>query len=190
MLLSLRIQLAEIKNPPVWRRLTVPAQFSFHKLHLSIQLAFGWENYHLYQFSIDGFNSDESISVPHEDDWHKVEDSKKVKLSRVFSTVGQKYVYIYDYGDHWTHNITVEKVEDIKASKADCIAGVGACPPEDCGGPGGYQDLKKILLKPKHSEYESIKGWLGLEEDEQWDPAAFDLEKTRAVISKVKSIER
>lgn len=182
MLLTLRIQLAHIKNPPVWRRLTVPGQFSFHKLHLIIQLAFGWENYHLYQFSKDGFGSNEIISVPHEEDWEEVKDSKKIKLSEVFKTVRQKYTYIYDFGDSWTHKITVEKLEDTKATKADCLAGKGACPPEDCGGPWGYEELKITLANPKHEEYKSMKEWMGLEKNEKWDADAFVLEATRAAI--------
>src|SRR4051812_45000442 len=113
MLLTLRIQLANIKKPPVWRKLMVPAQSSFHKLHLLIQAAFGWDNYHLYQFSEKGYGSDIIISKPNEEDWQEVKDSHKITVGSVLTTVKQKYQYIYDFGDDWVHHITVEKIEDI-----------------------------------------------------------------------------
>ena len=185
MLLTLRIQLANIKNPPVWRKITVPAQFSFQKLHLIIQAAFGWENYHLHQFSEKGYGSDVIISEPSSEDWQEVTDSRKVKVGDVLTTVKQKYKYIYDFGDDWLHDITVEKIEDTKATKADCLAGKGACPPEDCGGPWGYEALKEKLANPKDPEYEEMKEWLGMEEDEQWDPNYFDLELAKEMVRSV-----
>lgn len=185
MVLTLRIQIDDIKKPPVWRRITVPANFSFHKLHLVIQAAFGWKNAHLYQFSDNGFNSSIVIGEPGDDDYQKVISSKKVKLSEVFTIVGQKYQYIYDFGDDWLHLIKLEKIDDAIAPKADCIAGKGACPPEDSGGPWGYEALKETMANPKHPEYFETKEWLGLKKNELWDPNRFDLEDAQ---KKVKSV--
>ena len=109
MLLTLRIQLAYIKKPPVWRNITVPAQFTFYKLHQVIQAAFGWENYHLYQFSENGYGSNVIISEPTGEDGFKTKDSRKIKVGSILTTAEQKYQYIYDFGDNWLHNITVEK---------------------------------------------------------------------------------
>jgi len=185
MLLTLRIKLANIKNPPVWRKLVVPAQFSFHRLHLLIQAAFGWENYHLYLFSDKGHQADIVISEPRDEDWREVKDSHKVKLSDVFTQEKQQYQYIYDFGDDWLHLITVEKIEDLQATKAECLGGKGMCPPEDCGGPWGYEALKEKLANPNDPEYEFMREWLGMEEDERWDANYFDLELTKELVRRV-----
>ncbi len=185
MLLTLRIQLAHISKPPVWRKLTVPANFTFHKLHQVIQAAFGWHDYHMYQFSEKGYGSNETISLPSDDDWQEVKNSKKIKLSGVFTAARQKYIYIYDFGDNWQHNITVEEIEETTASKAACIEGKGACPPEDCGGTPGYEDLKAIMANPKHAEYEDMREWMGLAPGEVWNPAAFDLQEANEAVKKV-----
>jgi len=68
----------------------------------------------------------------------------RIKLASIFNTEGQKYTYIYDFGDDWIHSIKLEKIIPGKAVKAICIAGKGACPPEDCGGPREYEHLKEI----------------------------------------------
>ena len=56
-----------------------------------------------------------------------------------------------------------------------CLAGKGACPPEDCGGPWGYADLKQALTDPRHEEHESMLDWLALDSAEHFDAAACDL---------------
>lgn len=53
-----------------------------------------------------------------------------------------------------------------------CVAGKGACPPEDCGGVWGYAEMLEVLTDPDHPEREERLQWLGRE----WDPSAFDLE--------------
>jgi hypothetical protein len=185
MLLTLRIKLAYIKNPPVWRKLMVPAQFNFHQLHLLIQAAFGWENYHMYLFSENGHVSDVKISEPFDEDWQDVIDSREITIGSVLNTIKQKLQYIYDFGDDWLHIITVEKIEDTEATNADCIAGKGACPPEDCGGPWGYEALKEKLANPLDPEHEEMKEWLGMEEDDEWDADNFDLEVTKKMVRHV-----
>lgn len=94
----------------------------------------------------------------------------------------QKYTYIYDFGDDWMHKITLEKITEEVHKNADCIDGEGACPPEDCGGPWGYAELKEKLSDAKHSEYTEIREWMGLDEDETWDATAFDLATAQQMI--------
>ena len=57
-----------------------------------------------------------------------------------------------------------------------CIGGEGACPPEDCGGPPGYEHLRKILANPDDEEHGEMVTWMGLEHACEFDPAAFDIE--------------
>jgi hypothetical protein len=93
--------------------------------------------------------------------------------------------YEYDFGDSWNHQITVEKIltpDPAAATVALCLDGARACPPEDCGGPWGYDNLLKILRNPKHEEHESMKEWLG----HPLDPEAFDAEKVNTCLRKLK----
>ena len=191
MLFRFKIQLKHITHPPVWRNVTVPAQFSFAKFHLLIQAAFGWQNYHLFQFSPKGYGSSPTISIPNPDDdffFSAIEElnAAKIKLSDIFTKEKQKFTYIYDFGDDWIHEITLEKITNDTALVAACIAGKGACPPEDCGGPWGYMQLKEVLADPRHPEHEEMKEWLGLNEDEAWEAEEFDLEATNKIVKRVR----
>jgi hypothetical protein len=177
-----KIQLKNVIEPKVWRRVSVPANFSFARFHLVIQAAFGWGNYHLYQFSEKGYGSFPIISPPSEWDDGDTKDAKKIKLSQIFKELKQKYTYIYDFGDDWLHIITLEKILEEPALKAILIKGEGTCPPEDCGGPWGYAKLKEILSNPKDPEYAEWKEWLGLSKNQKWDTEAFDLEETGRMV--------
>ncbi len=183
-----KIQLKNISKPPVWRRLLVPEDFTFHQLHLLIQTAFGWMNAHLFRFSHQEYRSDFFISEKemfddpdfYEDD--EVLDSKELKLSEIFNTEGQKFNYWYDFGDDWFHLITLEKITEEKLLQAMCPAGKGACPPEDCGGPWGYEGLKEALADPKHPGYKEMRKWLGLKKNETWDANFFDLKEAQEAV--------
>ena len=39
-------------KPPIWRRIQVPENYSFWQLHVALQDAMGWEDYHLHQFDM------------------------------------------------------------------------------------------------------------------------------------------
>jgi hypothetical protein len=192
MVFQFKIQLKDITRPPVWRTVTVPAQFSFAKLHRVIQAAFGWQNAHLYQFSPQGFGSAPVISVPYpnQDLWEDTSvqllNAAKTKLSDIFTQEKQHYTYIYDFGDNWVHVITLEKITDATAQAATCTGGKGACPPEDCGGPWGYESLKEVLADPKHPEHADMKEWLGLTADAPWEAARFDLALAQKAVSRTK----
>ena len=185
MALQFRIQLVPITNPLVWRRIVVPEQFSFWRFHLVIQEAFGWWNAHLFQFSPEGWRSEKPIGIKGDWDEADTQDCKKIKLSQIFKEPGQTYIYIYDFGDNWEHQLTLENITPEKATKADVLEGEGRCPPEDCGGWPGYENLKEILANPKHPEYYEMRDWLNLGPRQKWNPASFDLKKTKAAVKRV-----
>jgi hypothetical protein len=185
MLFTFRVQIANIRKPPVWRKLMVLDNFSFDDFHRVIQIAFGWQGLHPYQFSEKGDKAELFIGEPSVYSWVEIRDSLKMKLSQVFQKKGQKFIYTYDSGDNWKHIITLEAITEGKSKFADCIDGKGNCPPEDCGGPWGYEDLKLIVTDPQNSEYISIREYLGLDEDKEFDPAFFDLEATRQLVKSI-----
>lgn len=177
MLFTFHIQLSNISKPTVWRRITVPANFTFAQFHHVIQVAFGWMNCHLYSFSEKRFNSAMDIQVPFDTDdelGQEVVSPEKIRLKNIFPE-HKSYLYIYDFGDDWKHRIKLEKVTDENAKNAEIIAGKGKCPPEDCGGPWGYERLKMSVNNPGDDEYEEFREWLSLEEGELYDAKEFDI---------------
>ncbi|HCY42815.1 MAG TPA: plasmid pRiA4b ORF-3 family protein [Prolixibacteraceae bacterium] len=178
-----KIQLKKVTKPPVWRQVVVPEDLSFHKFHILIQIVFGWENSHLYQFCPTGYGSKPTIAIPFDDDWEKPDmNASKIKLTQIFTAEKQTFTYIYDFGDDWIHRITLEKILPDMIKHPFCMAGKGTCPPEDCGGPWGYENLKMILADPKHEEHYEMREWLGLEEDEEWGAAWFDLDEVNEML--------
>lgn len=181
-----KIQLKGITKPPVWRRVRVPENFSFLKLHRVIQEAFGWNDIHLYHFSPNGYGSNPIIAVPSEADWETPDlDARKTKLNEVFHSEKQKFTYTYDFGDDWIHTILLEKILPEKVLKATCIAGKGTCPPEDCGGSWRYEHMKDVLTNPKNKEYKEIKDWLCLEDFNVWNANEFDVVFTNQLLNEL-----
>lgn len=178
-----KIELKGVSDPKVWRRLSLPSNYTFLDFHTAIQIAFGWENSHLYLFSPKGFGSNPQITELMEgeiDEWGEEKlDAGALILSDIFKTEKQKYTYIYDFGDSWKHIITLEKIVAKTTLYPVCLKGEGKCPPEDCGGIGGYYNLKEILADKKHPEYEEYAEWMGLENGELWDVNEFDLEEIK-----------
>ena len=191
MTFQFKVQIKNITKPTVWRRVTVPAHFNFFDFHLVIQVAMGWFNEHMFQFSPKGYGSSPQIKLDFEDDLDdlfsnkEILDAEKTKLSDIFIEEKQEYTYIYDFGDDWLHNITLEKVLKEKTMYPRILAGKGQCPPEDCGGPWGYEHMKEVLLDPKNPEYKQYAKWLGLKKGEKWDAAQFNIEEINSIMLKV-----
>lgn len=141
-----KIKLRGTAKPPVWRRVLVPAHFTFSGLHAVIQEAFGWWNEHLYCFGDTPYSPSLNIAEPREDDWETPDyNARKFTLGEFFGegTGAQKLCYVYDFGDDWIHDIALEKVLDRQSTHATCTAGKGACPEEDSGGIWGYEEMKE-----------------------------------------------
>ncbi|MDE2104217.1 MAG: plasmid pRiA4b ORF-3 family protein [Patescibacteria group bacterium] len=93
------------------------------------------------------------------------------------------FVYLYDFGDSWRHDVKLEKVVTSPADgRAACLGGNRACPPEDCGGPPGYARLRRVLGNPAHREYRETRTWVG----RAFQPEAFDLEKANRHVGRLR----
>ncbi|PZG41762.1 hypothetical protein C1I98_20825 [Spongiactinospora gelatinilytica] len=170
-------------RPPIWRRLEVPSAITLRDLHEVVQLAFGWEDYHMWVF--------ESPLGRHgvTDPELKMADASTVLLHEVVPAVGDRFQYTYDFGDNWKHTIQVQAVAPAAPDIAypRCLAGRRACPPEDCGGAWGYGYLLEIIADPNHDEHRERLRWLGLTSAGSFDPAAFDLAATNSALSRWRS---
>ncbi len=166
---QVKVTLKNIK-PPIWRRLLVASNITLEDLNDIIQTVMGWDGYHLHQFKIGNRYYGESNSEFADD----LEDESKVKLSKAASKEKAKFVYEYDFGDSWEHEILIEKILSMEPEKhyPVCIAGKRACPPEDVGGVWGYAEFLKAVKNPGHPEHEEMLDWIGGE----FDPEEFDID--------------
>ena len=155
-------------EPLVWRRVLVPSTMTLARLHKVIQELFGWWDYHLHEFEIDGrrYGTDDG------EDWEPPLDERRAKLAAV-TAKGTSLLYVYDFGDNWRHRIEVEDIValDPTATYPRCIGGERSRPPEDVGGVGGYADFLDAISDPHHAEHDQCLLWVG----GSYDPAACDL---------------
>lgn len=126
-------------SPMIWRRLLVTGDTTVAQLHTILQIAMGWEDLHLHQFRIYG----KEYGIYREGGLFFDDNPFQVKLSDFKLRPGERFEYEYDMGDFWQHDIRIEQVLPLDPRKTYpvCIAGAGDCPPEDSGGPPGYQRL-------------------------------------------------
>ncbi len=178
-ILQLKITLKDTK-PPIWRRVLVDRNSTFAQLHYIIQIAMGWNNSHLYEFSIER----KRIGIPNEelDDFDlgggKLLDAGTEKIENIINSKKIKFGYEYDFGDGWSHLIEVEKFlpKDDKISYPICLDGKLNCPPEDCGGVHGFYDLLEILGDEENPDREDALEWIG----GNYNPDQFDMKMVNA----------
>jgi hypothetical protein len=180
-------------SPPIWRRFQVRSDVKLTRLHEILQIVMGWENYHLHAFDIDGVEYTDRESV--EDDIYESghRDGSKVKLSDVLTEVGGTILYRYDFGDNWEHKVELERILDPEPGERYpvCLDGARSCPPEDCGGIGGYEDLLRVLADPEDEEYEDMRRWAGENWDsEKFKPEIVNIGLPRRILVKVNDEQR
>jgi hypothetical protein len=165
----LHVQLAQIE-PPIWRRLAVPGPRTLPVLHGLLQAAMPWQDYHLYQFELGGTRYED----PDPDDRDPaVPDPRAFTLDQLDLIQGSRFQYTYDFGDNWLHDLTVEGVVPLPRDflLPVCLGGARACPPEDCGGVGGYEEMVAALRRPRSAAAQEYREWLG----RVYDPEELDL---------------
>ena len=175
---QLRVTLDGV-DPPVWRRLLVPAAVRVAKLHVILQVAMGWTNSHLHSFTIGG----ERYGM-HFDDYPEDEiDENEVTVLRAIAD-HRRFTYEYDFGDSWDHDVVVEDFVRIPRGlkHAVCLDGQNACPPEDCGGVHGYAELRVVLADPNHEDHEELAGWVG----GAFDATVFNLAEVNVALQKIR----
>jgi len=178
---ALRIELLDVA-PLVWRRVLVSNQWTLASLHTYLQWVMGWTDSHAHEFQVGA-----SVAAP---DWwiHEVgldsdighyRDERRVSVAAVAAElgIGREAEYRYDMGDGWQHRIIVESSPPLVTTQdlflPICLAGENACPPEDVGGPHGYEEFLKILGDRRHEQHEDMARWIG----GVFDPKGFDLNR-------------
>ena len=205
---DLRITLKGTK-PLIWRRVAVATDITLGQLHEVIQIVMGWTSSHLHRFMLNDeslkkgpdvvpqlteagrcdeiFTATRGIRVfvPRGPEFADLdmegEDEDAVTLTELCPKVKSMLAYEYDFGDGWEHTVEVQKIVEAEdgVQYPVCLAGKGACPPEDCGGVWGYNDLLDALADPKHENHDDMVEWLG----GPFDPEAFDLDEVNRMLS-------
>lgn len=169
-------------TPSIWRRIQVPAHYTFWDLHVAIQDAMGWNDSHLHHFEVRPKHSHRPtcFGIPFEDD----EDSQRPEAgwkhcAADFITLERPVCeYLYDFGDSWRHQVELEGI--LRAVPGirypTCIAGERASPPDDCGGSAGYEQLLEIISDVAHPEHRQTREWLRSMKQiaGDFDPQAFE----------------
>jgi hypothetical protein len=165
--------------PQIWRRVEVP-DCTLEGLHVVIQLCMPWDSCHLWCFIVGKTRYIDAEFI----DLMEDRPADRTRLSDLVAAGVKKFGYEYDFGDGWTHRITVEKILPREAGikYPRCTAGARACPPEDCGGPGGYEQLLYTLGHPKHKEHADMLEWAG----GPIDPEAFVAEDVNPELGRLK----
>lgn len=163
-------------DPVVWRRIEVPGRYSFWDLHVAIQDAMGWKDYHLHEFMVvhPKKNRLVRIGIPDDEDL----DEKpcvagwRAAVSQYVDLGVPPMLYVYDFGDDWRHSVAFEGTwsADSGVQYPRCTGGARRCPPEDCGGTRGFREFLDTISNPEHPVHDATLSWAG----GHFDPAAFD----------------
>src|SRR3972149_4358279 len=166
MLYEFRVELIGT-DPPVLRIVQVPHRATLHRLHDVLQLAMGWTNSHLYLFHVGG-----KVYGEPSPEWEsEVQDSTRTTLEEIVFEEDTPFLYEYYLGDSWMHEITLQRTLEAEGKESPrCTGGARACPPEDCGGPSGYEYFLEAISDPDHEEHDVMLEWVGGD----FDPEDFD----------------
>jgi hypothetical protein len=164
-IIRLRIAL-EDWEPEIWRLVEVPARASLKTLHDVIQVAMGWQDYHLWEF--EGLDRRYGLPDPEWPDDELVA-AKDVTLATLVDGGVSELTYTYYMGDDWRHIVTV--AEDAPAEPGRTyprlLDGARRCPPEDVGGLPGFDHFLEALADPRHEEHAHLVKWNGGSFDEE-----------------------
>lgn len=177
---TLRIELID-SDPLIWRELEVPTSIKLKALHDIVQASMNWEDYHFWQFVVDG----QTYGLPIKDDWEPPRKiASRVRLRDVLSSAKSKtkITYTYDFGDDWEHRLIVSKVRPGLPNIVypRFIAGERNAPPEDCGGIYGFYDKLDIRTDPNDPDHAHITEWFG-----DYDPDKLDEMPIRFALARI-----
>lgn len=164
-------------SPLIWRRLQISEDATLPQLHQTLQVLFGWLDYHLHEFIMDGC----TFAEPDEEDAlyrANVRDERGATLSTIMKRVGGVLIYHYDFGDDWYVSAMLEAIvlpeDGVRYPR--CLAGERAGPPEDVGGPPGYENYREALANPYDEQHRELLPWGGPFDAQQFDIAAVNQE--------------
>ena len=165
----LKITLEDVE-PQVLRRIEVPLAIRLDRLHATLQVALGWTNSHLWELRA----GETGWGIPDRDWGDGPHDAAKARLIDVLEDTGRRSLtYLYDFGDGWEHTVRIERVVAAEPGVLypRLVEAKGRCPPEDIGGPPGYEEFLEAIADPEHERHDEITEWHSAD----FDPANVDV---------------
>ena len=176
----------------VVRRLSVPSNLYVGHFIYELVYAMGWDGHHLTELTQDGIlwrskkerEMDAESGMDYEEMFpdKKVRNSFQATVSQLLKKVGDECSLLYDLGDSWHHTVRlveINRYEDktiwYTSVGVEVLSGEGTCPPDDCGGVSGYEEILRIINDPDDYEYERFVSLLG----KGFDPSYFDIRSAR-----------
>ena len=161
----------------------VSGQITLRTLDQMLQVVMGWENSHLHQFIVGKTYYGE----PDPEYGDTMKDERRVRLRTIARKEGASFIYEYDFGDGWRHVITVENIQPMTdyIVVSHCLDGARACPPEDCGGIGGYANLLEALRDRRHPEHKELRTWVG----KHYNPELFSVQQVNSALGMLVSLQ-
>lgn len=159
-------------DPKITRTIAVPTDLTFADLHGILQVVMPWTDYHMHEFY---FPKHHLRIVQDRRDSFFSRDREELEDEMMLADFhGDRFQYIYDFGDDWIHDITwLKDIQDRDEDYPKVLKYTEEAPPEDCGGIWGYYNLLTILDDPDHPEHESMMEWYG-------DPEPYDIDEVNA----------
>ncbi|MGM1050408.1 MAG: DUF6155 family protein [Bacillota bacterium] len=171
--------------PKIWREFQFHPEVTFHQLHKIIQMVIGWENYHLYEFRVNGQVIGLSVPTFAEMEDREVLNARRETVQKHVNQENTVFTYTYDFGDDWRHTITLVNIDSSTVTDPApvCLGGARSCPQEDIGGVWGHQHMMEVLSTPDHPEREHFSGWI----KEGYDPEYFSCEDVNIELQRQKN---
>lgn len=186
-IVQIRIVLQDVE-PPIWRRVQVPAAFSLRRLHDVIQAVMCWLDYHLHQFEVGDklYGQPEIAGGDHFGP--PLYSDRNTRLAQLLERGVARFTYTYDFGDDWQHDIEIERTLPAQPGieYPILVEGERRGPPEDCGGPFGFMAFLDAMSDPGHPDHAELMDWHG----EPFDAEDMELDKVEAMLSRIRGLRR
>ena len=160
----LQVDLQGTAGPTVCRVLSCPPHAKFHDLHQAILVAFEWEDYHAWMFSLrDPKNRNMgppvlTIGDPEFSGDRNIDDCKRTLLYGVMEDLHVSHLaltYLHDFGDNWEHTIKRLGRAEHASETITCVAGEGHAVPDDFGGWLMWEELQAAYINDDGTESHS-----------------------------------
>src|SRR5882724_1130682 len=178
---TLHIQLVAIE-PAIWRRIVVPGSLTLPQLHHVFQVTMGWTHSHLHHFLVQDGENITYYGEPSPEDNYFHKNEQIVYLAQIAPKEGGTFIYEYDFGDAWKHEVLVEGIGLTSKNEPpypDCLDGSRACPPEDCGGTSGFARFLEAWRNPLEPDHQQMREWVG----RKYHPEVFSVPQVNSALA-------
>lgn len=181
---QLYIALVELE-PAIWRRVQVPSDLTLHRLHGVIQAIFDWQDCHLYQFEVDGCRYAPPEEAGETLGGDRLYSSANLRLNQLLQRGVEQFAYVYDLGDEWVHGLAIEQALTPEAGTEYPVLVDGArrAPPEDIGGPPGFEAFLEAVSDPNHPDRDEFLEWYG---GNEFQPEVMDADAIEAKLQRIR----